>query len=298
MSGTTSYVQRRLDFTFTLKTGTFSGTGSNALSVGGLRARADMTFFAKPSAFSLTARVFGLPQSVMNDLSTMGKIVGDNKFNRVDVYAGDAEAGSTLVFSGNMHDAWGNYHSAPEVSFDITAQTANIDSISAVAPLSYNGSVDVASMLSSIAGQMNPPRTFENNGVSVIVHNAYHPGTLTQQIQEICDMANINYSDDGQTLAIWPPGGSRGGSIPLISPTTGMVGYPTYTSQGIDIVTIFNPSIHFGGLVQVESSIKGANKTFSVVGMVHNLEAQTPSGAWFTAVRLVDPVIFSRGQFA
>jgi hypothetical protein len=296
MSGT-SYVQRQLDFTFTLQSGTFTGTGSNQLTVSGLRARADLTFMAKPSSFQMTGRVYGLPQSVMNDLSTMGKVIGDNKFNRVAVYAGDAVNGMSLVFEGNVYDAWGNYHDAPNVSFDITATTAIIDSISAVSPISYQGSVDVATILSSIASQMNPPRSFENNGVSVIVYNAYHPGTLTQQIQDICDMANINYSDDGQTLAIWPQGGSRGGAVPLISPTTGMVGYPTYTAQGIDIVTVFNPSIQFGGLVQVESSVKGANGNFHVGGIVHNLEAQNPGGSWFTAIRLIDPVVWQR-QYA
>lgn len=296
MSGSTSYVMRKLDFRFTLQSGKFSGTDSDTLTVTGLRARADLALIQRPSSYQMTGRIFGLPQSVMNDLSTMGKLIGDNKFNHVAIYAGDDTSGMSLVFNGSMHDAWGNYHSAPEVSFDISATTGAVDAISATSPLSYNGGVDVASMLSDIASKMTPKRTFENHGVNVILHNAYHSGTRLQQIQEICEIANINYSDDGEILAIWPQGGSRSGEIPLISPTTGMVGYPTYTSQGIDIVTIYNPSIRPGGLAKVESSIKGANKTFIVGTMVHNLEAQTSGGAWFTAIRLIDPAISLPGQ--
>jgi len=293
-SGGTSFVKRQLDFTFTLFQGTFTGTGANSLTVSGLRARADLTLQQAPSSFQLQARVFGLPQSVMNDLSTMGKVIGDNKYNRVDVYAGDTVNGMGLVFSGSVYDAWGNYTDAPNVSFDITATTGAIDSISPVSPISYQGSVDVATILSGIASQMNPPRVFQNYGVNVIVQNAYHPGTAIQQIQEICDLAGVFYSDDGNTLAIWPPGGAIGGAIPLIGPDTGMVGYPTYTRNGIDLVTVFNPAIRFGGLIQVQSSVKGANGVFNVGTMVHNLEAQTPGGAWFTALRLIDPVIWQQ----
>src|SRR6476469_3477372 len=88
-SGGTSFVKRQLDFTFTLFQGTFTGTGANSLTVSGLRARADLTLQQAPSSFQLQARVFGLPQSVMNDLSTMGKLIGDNNSTRVAVSAGD-----------------------------------------------------------------------------------------------------------------------------------------------------------------------------------------------------------------
>src|SRR5690349_9916942 len=209
MSGSTRFIQRALDFRFTLFSDpsgpphVFTGTSSNQLTVSGLRARADIQLQQAPSAFQMTARVFGLPQSVMNDLSTMGKLIGDNKYNRVDVYAGDATNGMGLVFSGNVHDAWGNYTDAPNVSFDITATSALMDSVTPVSPVSYQGGVDVATILSAIAQQMNPPRTFENNGVSVILQNPYYPGNATQQIQEVCDAAGIFYSLDKDTLAIW-----------------------------------------------------------------------------------------------
>src|SRR5690242_14120977 len=169
-----------------------------------------------------------------------------------------------------------------------------MDSVTPVSPVSYQGGVDVATILSAIAKQMNPPRTFENNGVSVILQNPYYPGNATQQIQEVCDAAGIFYSLDKDTLAIWPPGGARGGAIPLIGPDTGMVGYPTYTHNGIDLITIFNPNIQFGGKIQVQSSIKGANGIFNVGQMVHNLESQTPGCSWFTALKLIDPVIFQQ----
>jgi hypothetical protein len=68
-----------------------------------------------------------------------------------------------------------------------------------------------------------------------------------------------NHGDLG-ILAIWPKFGSRGGAIPLIAPPPlgGMVAYPTYSALGIDVQTLYTPSIGFGRQVQVQSSLQAA----------------------------------------
>jgi hypothetical protein len=293
MSGTTSFIQRKLDFTFTLENGTFTGTGQNSVTVSGLRASVAVTRVGAPSFNQATASIYGLTLDMMNDLSTLGMLIANNKRNGVAIYAGDDQNGMGLVFSGTINDAWANLESAPDASLDITAQTGLADAIASVSPASYQRGTDVATIIRGIASQMNPPRAFENNGVSVFLSNAYFPGTATQQIAEAAEAANVPWDDDGHTISIWPVGGSRGGEIPLISAETGMVGYPKFTDRGVDVISIFNPNIKFGGKVQVKSIIRGANGTWRVHGMVHTLQSQTPGGNWNTAIRLVDPVIYA-----
>jgi hypothetical protein len=293
MSGTTSFIQRNLDFTFTLQDGTFTGTGSNSVTVSGLRATVTVTRVGGAAFNQATASIYGLTLDLMNDLSTLGSLIANNKRNGVAIYAGDAKSGMGLVFSGTMNEAWANLESAPDASLDISAQTGLADAIAAVSPASYQNGADVATIIRGIASQMKPARAFENNGVSVFLSNAYFPGTATQQIKEAAEAAGIISDDDGQTISIWPVTGSRGGAIPLISPDTGMIGYPKFTRRGVDVVTVFNPNIVLGGKVQVDSIIRGAKGTWRVHGMVHNLQSQTPNGLWTTAVRLVDPVIYS-----
>src|ERR1700722_20220567 len=101
---------------------------------------------------------------------------------------------------------------------------------------------------------------FENNGVTGSLSNAYYSGSAKTQAQMCVDDAGIswNHGDLG-ILAIWPKFGSRGGAVPLISPQTGMVGYPTYSALGIDFQTLYNPSIGFGQKVQVQSSLEAAS---------------------------------------
>lgn len=292
-----SYVQRQITVTFTLHTGTFTGTSSNQLTLSGLRITATATLFGANSYNALTASIFGIPLSVMNDLTTLGKMILDNTPNMVAVYAGDAQSGLSLIFTGGIYAAWANFESAPEVSFDIEAQVGKADAIAAIPPSSYQGGADVATIIQNLASQMTPPRAFQNNGVSVYLANPYYRGTATDQIKAAAADAHIVVDDDGTTISIWPMGGSRGGAIPLISPATGLVGYPRYTKYGMDIVSLFNPQVRFGSQVQVESILKGASGTFSVIGVIHNLQSQTPNGNWFTAMRLVDPVVFSQGKF-
>jgi hypothetical protein len=135
---------------------------------------------------------------------------------------------------------------------------------------------------------------FENNGVSVIWPHAYFPGTAREQVDACARDANIFAAIDeaGATLAIWPKDGARGGTIPLVSADTGMMGYPGYMSGGLNIYTIYNNAIRFGGQIEVRSMLQPACGFWIVNRLSHNLETRTPHGAWFTeigCVRLGDP---------
>jgi hypothetical protein len=141
---------------------------------------------------------------------------------------------------------------------------------------------DVATIMAGLAEQGG--FHFENNGVQVQFFDPYFPGTVLEQIQRCAAKAGINHTIDHQTntLAIWPRGGSRGGKIPLISPTTGMIGYPVFDPNGVLVTTTYNPSIRTGQIVQVQSSLQAANGQWGVNSLEHELESQVPGGQWRT----------------
>ena len=61
-------------------------------------------------------------------------------------------------------------------------------------------------------------RSFVNNGVEGKFENVYYPGTIREQIERVCQHADINYAIDDpapRTLTIWPKGKARGSSVPL-----------------------------------------------------------------------------------
>lgn len=267
--------------------GEFGEDGSDTVELTGLRCSANITKVGGANMNHLDLQVWGVPFDIMCKLTLLNQLAtGGVRMNQVTVYAGDDVSGMSLCFVGTIVEAWADMKAAPDVGFQVSANAAYIDAIRPVVPVSYKGSVDAASVLQAIAEQMNPPRVLENSGVSVIIDNPYLPGTAKDQIDRVAAMANINASfEDPNIVAIWPADGSRGGEVALISPETGLVGYPAFTQTGIDIVTIYNPSLRYGAKVELQSSFTQANGYWVVASMSHNLDAEIPGGQWFTRIR-------------
>ena len=232
---------------------------------------------------SAQIRVYGAPPTVMNTVARIGApAIANFRNNTVFVDAGDAINGMSRVFSGAISQCWQDFSGSPDTFLNIICYSGLYDAMAPAAALSFNGAADVATIMSGIAQRMTPPRQFENNGVQVQLQNQYLPGTLLEQAHALARAANINMHDDGTTLAIWPLFGARGGVSPVISPQSGMVGYPQFYDFGMKFRTIYNPSIIFNGPIQMQSSITPANGTWYVNGLSHDLSAQTVNGPWFT----------------
>jgi hypothetical protein len=146
---------------------------------------------------------------------------------------------------------------------------------------------------------------FENNGVQVQLSSPYFAGTALDQAHACARAANIEMYLDGsaptETLAIWPKTGTRGGLIPLISPASGMVGYPKYRDFYLQFRCLLNRNLRMGGQVMVQTTSggavapqnatiqqildQGANGTWFICApLTYDLAAQVPAGPWFCDV--------------
>jgi hypothetical protein len=303
---TTSYARRRLEVVFTLgavtdlRTGqtrqpTFGSTGKNTVTLTGYRIAANIAKVGGMSQGVAQLRIFGMPLPLMNELTLLGALPLATKNNTVSVFAGDDQVGMGLVFTGNITQAWANMKAAPQAVMEVMAQTGVYHALAPVPPTSFRGSADVATVLSGLAELMGV--TFENNGVTAQISNPYFPGTAREQAMRCVQHAGIEWNGvDNGVLAIWPRGGHRGGVVPLISPETGMIGYPGYTQFGVSVQTLLNPSLTFGALFKVQSSSIPANGTWEIYKLAYNLESETPGGPWFTQIEGTLPgnVILSR----
>jgi hypothetical protein len=200
--------------------------------------------------------------------------------------AGDT-SGLGVVFQGTMTRAWADFSAMPDVCFHASAHAGVLQALKPIPPSSYIGSVDVATVMAGLAVQMG--LTFENTGVSVKLANPYFPGTAWEQADRAATAAGINWVADKTKLAIWPKGQPRGSQIPLVSPDTGLIGYPLFNSKGIIVTTQYNPSINFGSAIQVQSSLGPANGKWFVSAISHELESEIPNGNWFSRIEAVPP---------
>lgn len=279
----TSFTNKKaLRFIITLGTGTFGSSGSNQITLQGFRASVTVDRAGGLQMSTLRAQVYGVSQSAMNSATTLQWKPGDQVSNTVKVIAIDGDQ-ETQVFYGYIVNAWGNYQNAPDVFLEIQAQAAYLFQLQPAAPLSFKGQTDVAQVMSQIAGTMG--LTFENNGVTTQLADTYLPNTSLEQAKTLAQHAGINLYIDDTILAITPANTPRGGIIPQIGPTSGLRGYPTFDGVGVNFETYFNPSIKFGGSIQLISSITKAAGTWIVVSIGHRLESEKLNGAWFSQVK-------------
>jgi len=249
------------------------------ITLEGFRSIVDIEKAGGVQMSTLRARVFGVAQADMNSITTLQWRPGWKIPNTVEVYAADDH----LVFAGNIVNAWGDYQNMPQVFLHIQAQSAFYNQLKAIPPRSFKGGVKVADAIGQICEDLG--YTFENNGVTTVLTDMYLPNTGMEQIKDIARAANCEVYLDDNVLAITPINESRGGDIPLISKDTGLVGYPTFDSVGVNFSTLFNPAIVFGGTVKLETDNLHAAGEWIVTSITHRLESERPGGAWFSYIR-------------
>jgi hypothetical protein len=289
-----AFLQRRIEVTISLSstdknptTGeTVTGSssiqsfegGGNTVTLPSLRTSARIHNAGGPLGSTMELTIFGMTESMMNRLSTLGMQINLVPKNQIVVSAGDETNGLSTVFFGYIIAAYADFNRAPEVAFQISAQSLFAQSAIPVAASSFKGATDVATIMSGLATQMG--LRFENNGVQVKLPSPYFSGSAKTQALKCVKDANISWNGgEGGVLAIWPKNGSRGGAIPVVEPP-GMIQYPTYTAYGIIVRSVYNPSIAFGGRIQVNSSLKPATGVWAIYGLDLALDAQLPNGKW------------------
>ena len=274
--------KKQLRFVITLGTGKFGSSNNDTITLQGFRATADIDKAGGMMMGTLRAKIYGVKQQDMNSVTTLQWKPGTLIPNTVEVYAIDGPA-ETLVFAGNIVNAWADYQSMPDVFLHIQAQSAFFNALKAIPPRSFKGGVDVASVMAQIARDLG--YTFENNGVTTRLVDVYLPNTGMEQAKDLARAAGCDLYLDDKILAITPPNVPRRVIIPLISPASGLVGYPTFDGVGVNFQTLFNPAITFGGSIKLETDVQQAAGEWVVTSVGHRLESEKPGGAWFSNVR-------------
>lgn len=312
-----SFVGRALSFTFVKgpdpkgKPQTFSN-GSNTISIpAGNQASIRLLNANSPGYGHADITIWGLTQSILNELSTLGIIVRRQQSNLVAVYASNADGGNkNQVFNGCIWQALPQFNRQPETPIWIDAYAGLEFATSSAEAVSFTGSADLVTILKQLCKQID--YKLESNGVTGIsLSRSYLWGSPRDQImsvlQSVLTRGVMGAFVEDNTLAIWPTQGARGGVTPLVRPGTTqapgtLIGYPDYSPTGVDFRCIYNPNIRFGGQVQLESSLPQASGLYNITaGLSANLDAQIPGGKWENVVQAIrmgypSPVISTLGQ--
>ncbi|HEY0120661.1 MAG TPA: hypothetical protein VGC14_02680 [Rhizobium sp.] len=280
-----SFTEKKITVQFNLANGSFGDGKNNTATVTGLRISANINATGGASNSNMQLAVYGLPLSLMNQLSTVGTQYNSLYKNSISVEAGDDESGMTLVFGGSIFSAFVDAQSMPQVAFRVQAAPGPFQAVKPVAALSIRGSADAAGMMGNLAKQMG--FAFENNGVQVKLANPYFGGSAWTQAMAIARHGNFDLIYEPNTMVISPRGQPRQGDAIVISPDTGMVGYPMFSENKVIVRCLFNPAVKQLSLVEVQSDLTPANGKWQVLSIIYDLESQTPNGKWFMILELI-----------
>lgn len=302
-----SFVERRLSAAIKLAPDTqtnqpnvFAGTQSDSVTLAGSRMSLRVQNSGATAGSNAQLSVWGLTPSLMNQLATLGMVLQLIPRNTVTVAAGDAGGGMAAVFVGTIIQAYADYNQAPDVPFRFECLSGAAEGAIPYPASSYTGATDVATILSTIA--RNQGWGFENSGVDVKLSSPYLSGSAMTQVRAVAEHAHINASLINNVLCIWPRYGAREsvGGIPLLAPPPvgQMIGYPSFTQQGIMVRSVFDPRVIFGGQIKVESSIfttqslarmENVSSLWNVYKLDLALDALMPRGEWASTIYGYNP---------
>lgn len=285
-----SFTKKQMRVTLTLapeNNTKFAGTNSNVLVLTGLRMIATAVQVGSQMT-DLDLKIFGMKADDMNALTVT--FFGGNSSavpHNVCVVETNDGNGWAQFFEGVIFQAQPEYRSAPEAYFCLQAQVGYTAQISPTPALSYPAGADLAGVVETIATACG--FSFENHGVDIqISKGAYYPGTLTDQLRSICSAYHVAFYIQGNVLAITPVGSAQNIPVVVLSPTSGLIGYPVIESGGLLISCLYSPAIKAGGKVQIKGSdLPAANANWCPIRLLHSLEAELPGGQWTTEIHAV-----------
>ncbi len=316
-----SYAERQIIITITLQarqglpskgveanpSPTFQGTNSNTVrligggpaSKNGLRISTQITRPGAPGLGEANVQIYNLPLTLINQLSTLGVpyvyMVGANS---ITIEAGDANTQPTTLFKGTINSAYADFSGIPDSIFNISAQAISLFGAAPATAIGYNGAKSIATILQTISGEMG--LTLVNNfpdGNAPLLSCPYLHGSLRDQIRSLSQAGGFSWdlNDIKGTLTIWPKNGSStqsGSIIPILAPPPNgnLVGYPSYTQQGVKATAEFNFAFEYGSTVEIKNSqLKNANGQWVIYYLEYDLECQTPDGPWFVNLEMGAP---------
>lgn len=280
-----AFNRKRIRLTLKLngKDEVFTSDNKNKLSAVGLRISAEVSFgYGSPAPYA-RVRVYGLPQETMNKLITAKFQQVKTLRSLITIEAAEGEGDFAQVFSGGIFMALPEYSEAPNVSLVIEAISAVFESKLPTPAESYEGSHSVSEIISGICKRIG--FSFESNGVNAMVENPYLTGSDLEKIRWLCVNNDLDLYLGNNSVAIAPKGAPRNIKIAVISPDTGLIGYPVITNIGATFKCLYDPSIQFGALVRVKGSqIELCNGEWRVYGLRAQLETEMDSARWFMEI--------------
>ena len=271
-----SFTQKTVRVTVVLGQGSFGG-GGNAKTIEGFGTDATITKPGLPEKNKATVKVTGLKYDDMAQMTMLAFKPLKSLKNLLTIQAGDAgDANPPIAFKGEITSAFADFNTAPDVTFNIEAQSGSYPSLIPSPQETVRGQATAESLIGKYAAECG--YSFKNEGVTGSIKNAVLNGSPVEKMRAVADQVGCELMIDDDSVVIMPPESSRSGNAVYLSKDSGLLGYPTFNADGIVLKAIYQPDFQLGGLVQVKSIVPRSSGTWKITKLSHTLSAFKPQG--------------------
>jgi hypothetical protein len=271
--------EKTIKVTIILGEGEFKD-GTNTRIIEGLATACDIQKNGLPEKNSANVKISNLSMDDMEQMTFLAFRPLQSRKNHIMIEAGNKGEELSLCFKGDITSAYPDFSTAPDVVFNIEAITAGWSVLLNTSPTSVNGEETAEKLIKGFASESG--FSFFNNGVTDSVRNTTYNGSPPDKARQCANEVNCELLMDDEEWTIQPWGKTRGDAV-VLNPECGLIGYPSFTSEGISCKCFFNPALKLGGQVKIESIVPRASGYWKITRLSHSLTAYT-QGEWTSSI--------------
>lgn len=255
------------------------GNGNNTITIEGLPTTVSIDKPGGEDENKMICSVNGLKLEIMEPLTVLGFKPKTTFNNVITIEAGTKGETLATVFKGEISKAVPVFSDDGIATLEIEATTGNYPNKIPSPQTSAKGDATVEELMQQFASEAG--YSFQNEGVTSRVKNALFKGSPIVKARSLARQAGIELLIDDQKFVILPLGGNRSGTIPKFSKESGLLGYPSFTDDGIDARVLFDTRLDIGGLVEIDSLVPKASGIWKITKLTHDLQAyQSTASSW------------------
>lgn len=265
-----------------------SETKANKASSDGLRVQVVLSYGAGNITPTAQISIYGLTIATMTPLMRIQWNTMQAILNTIQIEVGDkSDKVLSLAYEGNITFAKIDTSNAPTMCLQIESQMAIVETLTPRQPNTYTKGQDGAMVIQQLAQSMG--YQFSNNQAShILTSDVTMEGSYLSRIQLLATNCDFDLYTEQRSITICQRGFARTVKIPVITPTTGLIGYPSPDIRGITFRCMYSPLVQFGGIVRIaDSLIPTCNGDWRIYGVRAVLETNVGSGRWEMEVSAV-----------
>lgn len=217
----------------------------------GLAVTASGTKYANPLQNEAEITIYNLDKATQDYILTQTSPYNFNRTPKIaTLEAGRASYGTSLIYTGNIVAS--KPSQPPDIGVTLHCLTGNFVNGTTVSS-SYPGLTPLKTVSQIVANQLNTNLVFQTDNKNL--RNYAYSGSALKQIEHLASMGNINAFVDNANLVIKTIGLPLAGATRVVNMSTGMIGIPELTAEGVKVRFLLDNKTTLGGSMSIQSEI-------------------------------------------